>query len=264
MRVRAIGVLAAGVAAMVATGSAHAGGSPSKVVIAGGAGQSRVVHLTAGEGNALYAGGSRTAPHGGYLRIFPLFGGMPGLAGRFYPGAGVVCFDAPQASCHEAAPAIRRMLRSAHLRSLRGRPARVVRLRSGPRSAVDTLATAVEMALDRRGRAAAPPHGAIVNLLATWRGAHAASRPRRLELEPRGIYVSGRLHPLSRTIWTSFGRRLVVPPPFRIVPWHGGTSSSPGSSRWLVAAAIAAVAALATLGTSIAVVTRRKVGGSGA
>jgi hypothetical protein len=262
MRVRAMSILAACAAATAATGTAHAGGAPSKVVVVGAGGRSRVVRVTTAQGNALYTGRSRPAPHGGYLRIFPLFGGLPGIAGRFYPGAGVVCLDSPDAPCRTAARSIRPPLRPAGLPLLHSRPTRVVRLRSGRRRVSATLATAVEMALDRRGRAAGRPPGPVVTLLATWRGPGAASRPHRPELEPRGVYVSGRLHPHSSSIWASFGQRLVVPPPYHPVLWKGAPRSSPGVPGRRVAEAIAVLVALAALATSIVARGRGRAGGS--
>lgn len=65
------------------------------------------------------------------------------------------------------------------------------------------LTSPVELALDRRGRPAARPHGCY-SFTGRWRGPRASLRPRRFELCAGGVYADGRLYPLGRGVWAWF------------------------------------------------------------
>jgi hypothetical protein len=234
-------VMACGTAAFP-PGTAHAGGSPSRLVVIG-SGRSSTIRLTGGQGTALYAGRS-ASPSGGYLRLFPLFADTPGLPGRFYPLAGVVCFDAPHAGCHRAAPTIAaRLHMAAGLPLLHQPPTVVVSLRTRGRPVIDNLGFAVELALDRTGRAAEPPRRAVAVLTATWRGPAAASRPRRFDLTQAGVYVGGQLYRLPRAVWDSWGEPLAQTAPSSPAQEPHRVGAPEGARRWTTGALVAALAA---------------------
>jgi hypothetical protein len=257
--VRVIAGLLACITPVLAAGSARAGGVPTRLVVVG-AGRSVTIGLPGGEGDALYAG--RTAsPRGGYLRLFPLFANTPGLPGRFYPAGAVVCFDPPSASCHRAVSAVAARLDAIEgLPLLHRAPTVVVGLRSHGRSAGSNLGIATELALDRPGRPARPPHGRVAIVTATWRGPAAARRPRRIELSSAGVYAAGRLHRLPKAVWNSWGKLLLAParpaaPPARR-PRPGSAHGHGWTAPALVAALVAAV-------LSAGAIARRRTWGRG-
>jgi hypothetical protein len=256
-RILAIVAVVACGAAVFAAGTAQAGGTPSRLVVIG-SGRSSTIRLTVGQGTALY-GGRSASPSGGYLRLFPLFSDTPGLPARFYPIAGVVCFDAPHPGCRRAAPTIAaRLHNAAGLPLLHQPPTTVVSLRMGGRPVIDNLRFAVELALDRTGRVAEPPRRAVVALTAIWRGPSAASRPRRLDLTQAGVYAGGQLYRLPRAVWDSWGEPLLPAAASSPAEAPRRVGASEGARRWTPAAlgAAALVAALVAAGT-VAALRRR-------
>lgn len=235
----------------------RAGGVPSSVLLIGANGAVRDVTLTVALGDALYAGQPRGSPPGGYLRMFPLFADTPGLDGRYYPTADVVCFEPPHPGCHDARPAVARQLdaTSKGLARLHGQPGVIDRLRSGGRNVPGQVRIAVQLALAQTGRVVAEPHGDVVKLSAAWRGTGSSTRPRQMELEPAGVYAVGRLYPLPRVIWTTWGARLIVHGPFRLPKWHATPTRSRSVVWWFVV-----LAALSVLAATALIAARRRGG----
>jgi hypothetical protein len=83
------------VAAMAAPATGHAGGPFEQIVGIGARAQSTQLKLAAsGTRSEDSLRGRRThAPGVGYVRIYTLIGGLPGIPGRYYPMTGVLCLS---------------------------------------------------------------------------------------------------------------------------------------------------------------------------
>jgi hypothetical protein len=76
-----------------------------------------------------------------------------------------------------------------------------VRFHVRPLVGETNVATAIELAFDRRGvRSPHAPIGAI-RLTLRWAGPSAGRRPLRMRLGPRGVYVARRLFALDSAVW---------------------------------------------------------------
>jgi hypothetical protein len=187
------------VGALLLGGAARAGGNPSQIVAVGAAHQTRVISITAAQGELLYQGTVASTPHAGYVRIYPIFFGLPGVPARFFPAAGVLCFDPPPATkCRQLPATVRAafgLLRQLPLRL--GPVSRVQALYVGAKQLrLGNVRTAVELAFDRGGHPGAS-RGGSVTLRIVWRGPGSSTLPRRAQLLPNALYASGLLYPLS-------------------------------------------------------------------
>jgi len=202
-----ISVIAAG--ALVLVPRAVAGGPFERVVGVGSKGAWAGIKLSqSGPGSDASFGGTAVAvPSGGYVRIYPLIGGLPGIPGRFYPAAHVLClyWNEPVSNCSRLSAAGVRLLAP-----LAGLPLRyvapttpvAVRFRSRLlRYADGNIFAALELALERLPlfRSSVPPNA--IALTVVWRGPNAAHRPSHAFLTPSGVYTSRRLFPLQRGPW---------------------------------------------------------------
>jgi hypothetical protein len=190
---------AVGIGVLLFVGSARAGGNPGQIVAVGATHESRVLSLTAAQGELLYQGRVASAPRAGYVRIYPIFYGLPGAPARLFPAAGILCFDPPPATkCRRLPASMRAAL--APLRRLPLRlepPNRVQSLFVGAKQLrLPNVRTAVELAFDRGGRSVASPAGSLTLRIA-WRGPGSSSLPRSARLVTNGLYAAGRLYPLS-------------------------------------------------------------------
>ncbi|HET7647980.1 MAG TPA: hypothetical protein VFK17_05370 [Gaiellaceae bacterium] len=205
-------------AAIVAVGGAgarpaSAGGSFARLVGVGANGASVEIRLAASgprSDASLFAGGAGVAaPQGGYVRLFPLIGGLPGIPGRYYPTARALCWSwhQPDHDCRRADPTARRLL--SPLTSLprwKLEPTTLSRLEYRGRQvrpALDNLLVALELAFDRRPvpADASRPGADAFPFVGRWRGPQAHERPSRFTLGRRGVYSRGLLYPLDRGVW---------------------------------------------------------------
>jgi hypothetical protein len=178
------------------------------MIVVGREGSWTSVSLRTDPNGELYAGGAAVAqPRAGFVRVYPLFGELPGAPGRFYPSASALCWDAPN-RLGRTGPCYRLSRRGVSLfRPVRGvRPVRematVVRLTvCGVDTRLPNLAVGIELALQRGlSRRSTFPARAF-QLEAIWEGRHAAKRPRIVFVTPRGIYARGRLYPAPAGGW---------------------------------------------------------------
>ena len=191
-------------------GAARAGGPFEQLVGVGADAHWRTIRLAptgARSDAALFRGGERVpVPRSGYVRLFPVIGGLPGIPGRYYPGR-ALCLgwhDPVDLDCRRLGPAASHLLRpfeALPLRTLRPTVAVEVRHRSRVlRYADGNVFAALELALDRRPKCCPAPPRAAVPLEVRWRGPAAAKRPREVRLGPQGVYARGRLYPLGRGV----------------------------------------------------------------
>jgi hypothetical protein len=181
----------------------------TRVVLISSDGRSVEVRGTEGEIERLLSRrGSLERVRGGYLRLFFLGpGDFPANPARFYPDPRCVALDWPtyETSCRRIETAVARLLRPASmLARFHARPTVLARIayRSNTLKAA-ALKGPVELALDRRGRAAPVPRRCYP-LTGSWRGSRAALRPRRFLLCRDGVYADGRLYSLRRGVWEWF------------------------------------------------------------
>lgn len=157
---------------------------------------------------SLFAGGGRVArPRGGYVRLFPTIGGLPGIPGRYYPAARVLCWSwrQPDRDCWRAnATAVRLLAPLADLARRGQEPTVVAELRYQGRRvrlALANLLVGLELALGRRPTPAERPPSKAIRFAARWRGPLASLRPRRFALAPNGVYAGRFRYPLERGVW---------------------------------------------------------------
>jgi hypothetical protein len=186
---------------------AAAGGSFDTVVGVGDSGHWRAIALARNgpRSDASLAGHRASVPSGGYVRVFLLIGGLPGIPGRYYPGVGTLCLSwrEPPRHCNRLTFAGRTLLAPLALLPLRrGMPTVAARVR--PFAGVLNTANvrvALELALERHPRPArVPVRGRPIEVV--WRGPAAKARPRRLLMGPRGVYVGGQLYQLPPGVWS--------------------------------------------------------------
>jgi hypothetical protein len=196
-------------AAFVSVPGAVAGGPFARIVGVGANGAWDAIKLdqTGPRSDSALGGKAIAVPSGGYVRVYPLIGGLPGIPGRFYPAAHVLClyWREPVSSCSRLGGAGNSVLAPFAALPLRhGAPTSPVAVRYRSRVlryADGNIFAALELALERHAlRRSSTPRNAIA-LTVTWRGPDAAHRPRKLFLTPVGAYTSKRLFPLQRGPW---------------------------------------------------------------
>lgn len=191
--------------------SADAGGPFKRLVGVGEEGEWREIRLAAKgprSDASLFRGGSRLVlPEGGYVRLFPTIGGLPGIPGRYYPAEHVLCWSwrQPDRDCWRANPtAVRVLAPLASLPRWRQAPTVLAELRHRGqlvRPALANLRVGLELGFDRRGVPATTIPPSALRFTGRWRGPDAAQRPRRFALGPLGVYSGGLLHRLERGVW---------------------------------------------------------------
>jgi hypothetical protein len=156
----------------------------------------------------------------GYLRLFFVGSGdFPANPARYYPDLRCVALDWPayETSCRRVNPAVVRLLRPGHaLSRFRVGPTVLARVTypgpfPGLLKTAEGLKSPVELALDRRGRAAPRPR-ACFPFTGRWRGPARGLRSRGFLLCPAGVYADGRLYPLRRGVWRWFRLNAGNPP----------------------------------------------------
>jgi hypothetical protein len=202
-----ISVIAAG--ALVLVPRAVAGGAFERVVGVGANGVWAEIKLSPSgpHSDSSFDGRAVAVPSDGYIRIYPLIGGLPGIPGRFYPAAHVLClyWDEPVSNCSRlSAAGIALLGPFAGLPLLHATPTTLVAVRHRSRLlryADGNIFAALELALERRPliRSSLPPNA--IGLTVAWRGPNAARRPSQLFLTPTGVYASKHLFPLQRGPW---------------------------------------------------------------
>jgi hypothetical protein len=196
------------VAAMAAPATGYAGGPFEQIVGIGARAQSTQLKLApSGTRSEDSLRGRRThAPGVGYVRIYTLIGGLPGIPGRYYPTTGVLClsWNEQPANCTKLESPGRRLLAPlARLSRLHRPPTRLV----GVTPATGVLRTAnvhlgLELALARHPSAnAQPPSPGALALTLNWRGPDANQRPEHVRLDARGVWAQGHLYPTPHGVW---------------------------------------------------------------
>jgi hypothetical protein len=196
-------------AALVLVPHAVAGGPFERVVGVGSKGAWAEIKLSQSgpRSDSSFGGTAVPAPSGGYIRVYALIGGLPGIPGRFYPAAHVLClyWHEPVSNCSRlGAGGVGLLAPFVRLPLLHAAPttAVAVRYRSRPlRYADGNIFAALELALERPplARSSLPPNP--IALTVVWRGPNAARRPSQLFLAPTGVYASKHLFPLQRGPW---------------------------------------------------------------
>jgi hypothetical protein len=196
-------------AAFVSVPGAVAGGPFARIVGVGADGAWAAIKLNQTGPRSDSGLGVRAiaVPSGGYVRIYPLIGGLPGIPGRFYPAAHVLClyWREPVSNCSRLGAAGTNLLAPFAALPLRhGAPTTPVAVRYRSRVlryADGNIFAALELALERPALPRSSTPGNAIALTVTWRGPDAARRPRKLFLTPVGAYTSNRLFPLQRGPW---------------------------------------------------------------
>ena len=218
-RRRVSAAVALATAAFVLVPAAGAGGSFERIVGVGANGTwaSLKLNQTGPRSDAVLRGRAVGVPPGGYVRIYPLIGGLPAIPGRFYPAAHVLClyWHEPASNCLRLGSAGDRLLAPFTDLPLRRRaPTAPVAVRYRSRLlhyADGNILAALELALERHAQARPTrPHDAIA-LTVSWGGPDAVSRPRHLFLSPVGVYAGTRLFPLQRGPWCYLAENLPAP-----------------------------------------------------
>lgn len=191
--------------------TAQAGGPFERLIGVGAQGTWRTIRLAPSgprSDASLLAGGSRVArPGRGYLRLFPMIGGLPGIPGRYYPAERVLCWSwrQPDRDCRRAsATAVRLLTPLASLPRWSEEPTLLAELRyrgRRVRPGLANLLVALELAFERPGLATAKVPPGALRFTGRWRGPAASQRPRRFALGPAGVYVNGRLYRLDQGVW---------------------------------------------------------------
>jgi hypothetical protein len=206
----------AALAVLLASSPTRAGGSLERIVAVGAGGASRAIELAPSgpRSESALSGSSVAVPAGGYVRLYPMIGGLPAMPGRFYPAASVLClyWHEPASNCVRLGGTGSMLLRAfTRLPLRREPPTTVVAVRWRGRllaRADGNVFAALELALERRPRfGATRPHVPIA-LGLRWRGPRRAGRPVRILLAQDGVYWAGRLFPLPRSIWCYVGGNL--------------------------------------------------------
>ena len=184
--------------ALTAAAAASAGGRPDVAIGVGASHSSVQVPLSAHVGDMLYAGVRAVPPRGGFVRIFPIFGGIPGVSGQFFPATGILCFEGPRTTCRRLPADARAALKPfGRLPLRRLAPTRAVRLTVGSkRIDLPNLRTAIELAVERGGHPASRPGGGR-RLDVSWRGPAAGARPNSFRLRGEMLYARGLRYALS-------------------------------------------------------------------
>jgi hypothetical protein len=195
---------------------ASAGGSFEQIVAVGANGDSQTIQLRQNgpRSEAVLTGDSVAVPPGGFVRLYPLIGGLPADPGRYYPTTHIVClyWREPVSNCMRLGAAgisLLSPLTKLPLRHQRPTMPVEVRYRSRPlRYANGNIFAALELALEQRsvGQASPPPHA--IRLAVRWKGPRAAHMPSVVWLAPHGVYTSHRFSTLPRGTWCYLGTNL--------------------------------------------------------
>jgi hypothetical protein len=195
--------------AFVSAPDALAGGPFERIVGVGANGAWAAIKLnpTGPRSDSVLGGRHVTVPSGGYVRIYPLIGGLPGIPGRFYPAVHVLClyWNEPVSNCSRLSAAGTELFSSLARLPLRYEAPTApvaVRYRSRLlRYADGNIFAALELALERPGIARSSVPRDAIALAVTWRGPNVAQRPGQLYLTPIGVYTPTRLFSLQRGPW---------------------------------------------------------------
>lgn len=196
--------------ALVATPPAVAGGAFERIVAVGANGAWRAIDLRQSgprSEDTLYGRGVRV-PRGGFVRVYPSIGGLPGDPGRYYPRSQVIClyWDEPASNCMRLGSAGSELLSPFSRLPLRHqRPTTPVEMRYHSRLlrhfGNDNVLPAIELALERTSvRSPSPPHFGV-RLTLRWTGPRASLMPSVVRLAPHGVYASHRFFALARGPW---------------------------------------------------------------
>jgi hypothetical protein len=195
-------------AASVAPAVAYAGGPFEQIIGVGARAHSTQVNLSpSGSRSEDSLVGTRApTPSVGYVLVYPLLGGLPGIPGQYYPAVGVLCLSWSEtpSNCVRLGSQGRRLLAPlTQLPRLHGSQTRLVGVTPG----VGALRTAnvhlaLALALTRHPSLGARPSrpGALA-LTLTWRGPEARHRPTMVQLDARGVWARGHLYPTPRGLW---------------------------------------------------------------
>jgi hypothetical protein len=195
-------------AAMAAPTVGRAGGPFEQIIGVGARARSTQLSLApSGPRSEDSLRGRRTHASGvGYVGIYTLVGGLPGIPGRYYPTTGVLCLSWSEApsNCEQLESPGRRLLAPlARLARLHRPPTRLV----GVAPAAGALRTTnvhlgLELALARHPSPnAQPARPDALALTLTWRGPDANQRPEHVRLDARGVWARGHLYPAPRGVW---------------------------------------------------------------
>ena len=191
---------------LLVASSARAGAAGPQVVVGVGTDHHVAqVRVSSAGGALLYQGKPTSTPHSGYIRLYPIFFGLPGLPGRFFPATGTLCFDPPSSGCTTLPTGARQALSPLGRLPLRTHPLTTVRAlyHGRTRLRLGNLAVAIELAIERGGRTSPLPSRAIP-LRLVWKGPARATRPTEVRIgRRRGLYGRGRLYPLSASAVTN-------------------------------------------------------------
>ena len=208
--------------ALSAVPSSSAGGGMESVLLVGEQGSWAEIKLarTGSKSDvALYRGGRRVRPRGGYVRLYPFFGGLPGAPGRYYPQQAAVCWDSivlgVRGSCFAGGRRTRELVGKAADRLVKldrdtTFPVRLV-YRSR-RIALANVAVALELAFERGPSAESSGPNRTIPLSVHWRGPERRARPRRVRLSPAGFHARGKVYPVPRGVWQFACANLVGSP----------------------------------------------------
>jgi hypothetical protein len=179
---------------------------PDRFVVVGAAGSSASFHTNSGDSQLFYWITGPAKPSGAFVRIYPMFQGLPGLAGRFYPASNAVCWDEPnrrgfRGPCQTAHQAVQGRLRRVVTPRLHDVTVAEQVTQWGVAIRMPNVATAIELAFERGWTRAAPFPRVAHQLEVRWRGPRASVRPKTVFLTPHGVWARGRMHLLSRAVY---------------------------------------------------------------
>ncbi len=212
------------VLALVSVGGATAGGPFQRIVGVGANGAWRAISLQRSgvRSDAALSGAAVPVPRGGYVRIYPSIGGLPGVPGRYYAAAHVLClyWHEPVSNCSRLGDAGIRLLSPLArlpLRLLAPTVPVAVRYRSHLlRYADGNIFAALELALERPALVRSSVPRDAIRLAVTWHGPEAARMPLDLALTPSGVYTGNRLFVLPRGPWCYLAANLPDPSALQI------------------------------------------------
>jgi hypothetical protein len=195
--------------ALLSVPGATAGGAFERIVGVGAHGAWSAISLnqSGARSDTALSGAPTRVPRGGYVRVYPLIGGLPAVPGRYYPDTHVLClyWHEPVSHCSRLTAAGVTLLSpftSLPLRQLAPTAPVAVRYRSRRlRYANENIFAALELALERPALPQSPTPPDAIRLGVTWRGLRASRLPSQLVLTPKGVYTSHRLFPLQDGPW---------------------------------------------------------------
>jgi hypothetical protein len=214
MYVRAL-LVAVGVV-LAAASPAGAGGSFERIIGVGANGNSLEIALrpTGPRSESMLAGPPVPVPRGGFVRLYPLIGGLPADPGRYYRPSHVLClyWHEPVSGCMRLGrPGIDLLSQfdSLPLRHLAPTMPVEVDYRSHRlRYANGNVFAALELAFERRRVVRRTAPRCAIRLTVQWKGPRAPERPSTLWLAPGGVYVRHRFSRLPRGTWSYLAANL--------------------------------------------------------